>query len=320
MSYIQSEGTLLGANLKKGGKMIIQIEVTQDLDSREDYYHLRKMIEKSIKFSLSSQVVNYNVEINTRTDKPIRNYKVDERGVVSEVKPEGEQVSMDKELGLPPEKVEIKNEAAVIDLAVIEDFILSGLAPSYDDLPYDFLDFSLRLSEGDTYMKIALDEGLSSGRLVEVVDEYRRRVAPLAAKWDEWRQGKVKPTQEDKVETDEQPEQKTEEQQTEGQAGQQDQQEGTDTSSETDEGSGDQAPEIDKEELEKFILEKRPIFDDIKLADQPVDFPALLQKRHEGKTWMDISKELNIPSSQISSKYGVYKKRVAKMMKDNGAA
>ncbi|CAI6074825.1 hypothetical protein PAECIP112173_02346 [Paenibacillus sp. JJ-100] len=77
--------------------------------------------------------------------------------------------------------------------------------------------------------------------------------------------------------------------------------------------------EIDKEQLEKFILAQRPIFEDIKLADAPADFPALLQQRNEGKTWMEISKEINVPSGQISSKYGVYKKRVTKMMQDGVA-
>ncbi|MCL6661755.1 hypothetical protein [Paenibacillus amylolyticus] len=83
----------------------------------------------------------------------------------------------------------------------------------------------------------------------------------------------------------------------------------------------DSAPaEIDKEKLEQFILAQRPIFDDIKLADSPADFPALLQMKNEGKTWLEISREMNIPSSQISSKLNVYKKRVTKMMQDGGAA
>lgn len=87
------------------------------------------------------------------------------------------------------------------------------------------------------------------------------------------------------------------------------------------EGEKTNAPvEIDKEALEIFILNKRPIFDDIKLADAPADFPGLLEQRKvSGKTWLEISKEINIPSSQISSKYNAYKKRVTKMMQDGVA-
>lgn len=36
-------------------------------------------------------------------------------------------------------------------------------------------------------MKIASELNMSSGKIVDIVDEYRKRVAPLAKKWDEWR-------------------------------------------------------------------------------------------------------------------------------------
>ena len=76
------------------------------------------------------------------------------------------------------------------------------------------------------------------------------------------------------------------------------------------------AAAVDPKELESFILRQQPTFEDI-----PYDFPELLrQRREEGKTWMDISKEIGVPSKQISSKYSVYKKRVAEMMQDGGAA
>ncbi|MGF6357124.1 hypothetical protein ABIE27_005063 [Paenibacillus sp. 4624] len=81
----------------------------------------------------------------------------------------------------------------------------------------------------------------------------------------------------------------------------------------------DNAAEISKEELEQFILAQRPIFEDIKLADSPADFPALLQMKNEGKTWLEISREMKVPSSQISSKLNVYKKRVTKMIQDGVA-
>ncbi|MUG45501.1 hypothetical protein GNP95_10925 [Paenibacillus woosongensis] len=75
-------------------------------------------------------------------------------------------------------------------------------------------------------------------------------------------------------------------------------------------------PEVDKKQLEEFILKEQPMFEDI-----PFDFPQFLKRRkEEGKTWIEIAKEAGVPSSQINSKYVVYKKRVTKMMKDGGAA
>lgn len=237
------------------------------------------------------------------------------------------------DLGLPPEKVEVKADPEQIGLEIIQDFILSGLAPRFDDMQYDFLEITERLADGDTYLKIAADIGMGVGVFVVMVDEYRKRVAPMATRWDEWRKGQVNTVppkdggetvdgQQEDQQNDDQQEEKDEtntdpsEQSGENKPGDSDK-------SENDQNPAidtDSEPVVDKDELEKFIMEQRPIFDDIKLADQPADFPTLLQKRHEGKTWMEISKEINVPSGQISSKYGVYKKRVAKMMKDNGAA
>ncbi len=74
--------------------------------------------------------------------------------------------------------------------------------------------------------------------------------------------------------------------------------------------------EISKEALEEFIINRAPVFEDI-----PFDFPTLLkQRKEESKTWMQIAKEAGVPSSQISSKYSAYKKRVEKLMRDGGAA
>lgn len=131
------------------------------------------MIEKNVKFSLSSQVVNYNIEINARTEKPIKSYRVDENGVVSEVKPEGEQLELD--LGVPKQEEPVEEVPQEISRTVVEKFILS-----------------LRLNDGETYSRLASEWDMSSGKIVEIIDEYCKRVASLASKWDEWRQGKVK--------------------------------------------------------------------------------------------------------------------------------
>lgn len=334
MSFIEAEGTLLGANMKKGGKMILQIEVTQDLDSREDYYHLRKMIEKNVKFSLSSQVVNYNIEINSRTEKPIKSYRVDENGVVSEVKPEGEQLEID--LGLPKQQDPVEELPQEISRTVVEEFILSLLAPDYTDLPYPFYDWVLRLNDGETYSRLASEWDMSSGKIVEIIDEYCKRIAPLASKWDEWRHGKVEaePARQD-VPSDELDDFEKE---ILAETGGQDHSEGSETEldgatdgsemeftedndhqdpeAETltmDDGAGD--VEISNEAVEEYILQNRPAF-----PDADLDFPALVEQRRNGATWMGISREIGIPSSQLNSKFRKYKDYVKKLMKDGGAA
>ncbi|MCM3699221.1 hypothetical protein [Paenibacillus macerans] len=79
---------------------------------------------------------------------------------------------------------------------------------------------------------------------------------------------------------------------------------------------GESEAEISKEALEEYIISQAPTFEDI-----PFDFPTLLkQRKEESKTWMQIAKEAGVPSSQISSKYSLYKKRVEKLMRGGGVA
>ncbi|MEK5318139.1 hypothetical protein NSS94_02495 [Paenibacillus sp. FSL L8-0644] len=315
MSYINFKGTVKKINLKSSEETEITISIpASELDGQ--YNTLQSMLELKVIGGLDSQIVTYKVLKNARTGKPITKYTVDDGGVVSVAKPEGEQLSMD--LGLPPEKVEVKADPEQIDLEIIQEFILSGLAPRFDDMQYDFVEITERLAGGDTYLKIAADIGMGVGVFVVMVDEYRKRVAPMAAKWDEWRKGQVNtvpPKDEEPVN------------------GQQEEQEGanTDSSEQTEENeSEDNKPEdgsnpdtdtnsepvINNEELEEYILKVRPNFDDI-----PLDFPTLLhQRREEGKTWMQIAKSIGLTSGQITTKWTAYKKMVAKQMRSGGAA
>lgn len=74
--------------------------------------------------------------------------------------------------------------------------------------------------------------------------------------------------------------------------------------------------DISKEDLEQFVLNERPTFDEL-----PFDFPMFLEKRlNEGKTWSEISRIAGITSSQLQPKWKKYKEKVTKMMKGGGAA
>ncbi|MGP0579620.1 hypothetical protein ACTP13_21810 [Paenibacillus peoriae] len=325
MSYINFKGTVKKINLKSAEETEITISIpASELDGQ--YNTLQSMLELKVIGGLDSQIVTYKVLKNARTGKPITKYNVDDGGVVSVAKPEGEQLSMD--LGLPPEKVEVKADPEQIDLEVIQDFILSGLAPRFDDMQYDFLEITERLTGGDTYLKIAADIGMGVGVFVVMVDEYRKRVAPMAAKWDEWRKGQVNtvPPKDGEPVNSQQEEQQNDDQQEEQedantdpseQAGEDeskdDNKPGDDSNSDTD---TDSESVINNEELEEYILKVRPNFDDI-----PLDFPTLLhQRRKEGKTWMQIAKSIGLTSGQITTKWTAYKKMVAKQMKNGGAA
>lgn len=95
-----------------------------------------------------------------------------------------------------------------------------------------------------------------------------------------------------------------------------DQEPAANENSETEESQASNDEEISKDELEQFILNERPTFDEL-----PFDFPMFLEKRlNEGKTWSEISRIAGITSSQLQPKWRKYKEMVTKMMKDGGAA
>jgi hypothetical protein len=337
MSYINFKGTVKKINLKSAEETEITISIpASELDGQ--YNTLQSMLELKVIGGLDSQIVTYKVLKNAKTGKPITKYTVDNGGVVSVAGPEGEQLSMD--LGIPPEKVEVKADPEQIDLEIIQEFILSGLAPRFDDMDYDFLEITERLANGDTYLKIAADVGMGVGVFVVMVDEYRKRVAPMAAKWDEWRKGQAtaesaaaesaaEPNVEQAgAETDKQSGDEGED--PDGDAESRDREEddiadmdnssneevsGENQNDGTADGPSGEA-EVSKEALEAFILETRPIFEDISL-----DFPTLLQqRREEGKTWMQIATSIGLTSGQLTTKWSAYKKKVAKQMKNGGAA
>jgi hypothetical protein len=78
----------------------------------------------------------------------------------------------------------------------------------------------------------------------------------------------------------------------------------------------DEEPDVDKEELENFILQERPEFPDI-----PYNFPELLRRRREeNEKWIDLAKEVGIASSRLQAFWNVYKKRVKKMIIANRGA
>ncbi|MGR6127877.1 hypothetical protein [Paenibacillus sp. SER-28] len=320
MSYINFKGTVKKINLKSSEETEITISIpASELDGQ--YNTLQSMLELKVIGGLDSQIVTYKVLKNARTGKPITKYTVDDGGVVSVAKPEGEQLSMD--LGLPLEKVEVKADPEQIDLEVIQDFILSGLAPRFDDMQYDFLEITERLADGDTYLKIAADVGMGVGVFVVMVDEYRKRVAPMAAKWDEWRKGEVNtvpPKADQLVEGQPDDQQKNQDEATTDSSEQSGENKPDDSNKPEDDQNPatdtDPEPVVDKDELEEYILKARPTFEDI-----PVDFPTLLQqRREEGKTWMQLAKSIGLTSGQITTKWTAYKKMVAKQMRNGGAA
>lgn len=74
------------------------------------------------------------------------------------------------------ETEEVEPAAEVIGKDELENFILSGGAPSYDDLPYDFTSLLRRKRSGETWMEIASSIGATSSKLSTDWNEYKKRI------------------------------------------------------------------------------------------------------------------------------------------------
>lgn len=156
MPYMEFNGEVKKVVNKQSGEKEITLVVPREqlrgkLDSLDDILGGKAAI------TFDSLIVNYNIEINTKTNEPLKKYQVDDKGIVHEVKPEGEQLKAD--LGLPKAKIPTKEEREKVEREIVDEFILSGMAPSYDDLPYDFADIVKCRLEGETYMKLASELG-----------------------------------------------------------------------------------------------------------------------------------------------------------------
>lgn len=185
MSYIEFKPTLKKVNLKPDGKKEIVLEVTDSsLNGKLDA--LSELIDIKVAVSLESLIVNYNVLFNAKTNKPLTEYEVDDKGVVQEVKQGYEQ--MEADFDIPEEKILTREEREQTDCEIVDEFIISGLAPSFDGMPNKMPEIVKRRMEGESYLKLASELNMSSGQIIEVIDEYRQRVAPLAIKWHEWKE------------------------------------------------------------------------------------------------------------------------------------
>lgn len=182
MSYANFKALVKKINLKPNGIQEIVLEASGD-ELRGQLENLARMIDHHTLIEIESTIVNYNVQINSATKEPLVEYTVDQNGVVQEVKyPEQLELS-----GMPEAKIETEDELKSIDREVVDQFILTGMAPTFDDLPKNIDEIAKRRIEGDSYITLANKLETSSGKVVELIDEYRRRIAPLAQKWWEWK-------------------------------------------------------------------------------------------------------------------------------------
>lgn len=185
MSFVNFDGLVKKVNHKPKGVTELVLEIsTKDLGN--SIQNLAEMIDNDVRVEIESDVVRYNVQINAHTERPIINYQVDQSGVVHIAEPEPEQ--LEAELGLPAEKPKIEVKSMEIEREVVDRFIVEGMAPVQKGFPENMSEIAKRRIEGESYRKLATELEMSSGAVVDLINNYRAAVAPLAEKWWDWMQ------------------------------------------------------------------------------------------------------------------------------------
>ncbi|TYS31788.1 hypothetical protein [Bacillus pumilus] len=188
MSFVNFDGFVKKVNHKPKGVTELVLEIsTKELGN--SIQNLAEMIDNDVRVEIESDIVRYNVQINANTERPIVNYEVDQSGVVHIADPEPEQ--LEAELGLPAEKPKIEEKPMEIEREVVDQFILEGMAPEQEGFPENMTDIVKRRIEGESYRKLATELEMSSGAIVDLINDYRSAVAPLAEKWWDWKEDQV---------------------------------------------------------------------------------------------------------------------------------
>ncbi|MCY7575932.1 hypothetical protein [Bacillus pumilus] len=185
MSFVNFDGFVKKVNHKPKGVTELVLEIsTKELGN--SIQNLAEMIDNDVRVEVESAIVRYKVQINANTERPIVNYQVDQSGVVHIAEPEPEQ--LEAELGLPVEKPKIEEKPMEIKREVVDQFIIEGMAPEQEGFPENMADIVKRRIEGESYSKLATELEMSSGAVVDLINDYRAAVAPLAEKWWDWKE------------------------------------------------------------------------------------------------------------------------------------
>lgn len=158
------------------------IEVVLEIENPKDQEILNLMRLRKTYVFVAVGDTQLSFELDTQADEETPNtpYTVDGSGMV-EVKPnEASENVQDSE-------TEAQEDQSQVEPKTINEFILSGQAPTFEDLPYNFIDIVTRREAGERSMDIAASLDLTSGKWSKIWKDYKGRIASAARDWDDLR-------------------------------------------------------------------------------------------------------------------------------------
>lgn len=182
MTYANFRATVKKVNIKpkEVKEIVIQI-VGDELDGQLEA--IASMVDFKVNIELDAAEVVFKRKINKATNEPLTSYTVTPGGIVEIKQPD--QLELE---GMPKEQHKTIDEEVMINREIIDEFVLSGLSPDYDDYHPKLLDILKRRIEGESYRVLAKEYGLETDEIVEQIKLYRMQCAPLAEAWWSWKQ------------------------------------------------------------------------------------------------------------------------------------
>ncbi|QDX91095.1 hypothetical protein EEL30_01050 (plasmid) [Brevibacillus laterosporus] len=198
------ENTKFEAYLKKiasgkGDSIEIVLEIENPND--QELLNLMRLRKTDVFVAIGDTQLSFDLDTQTDEETPQTAFTVDASGVVEVKSDETSETVQDSETeaqedqpqeGATPEidgdqEASQQDDTPQVEPKVINEFILSGQAPTFEDLPYDFIDIVTRREAGERSMDIASSLDLNPSKWSKIWKDYKNRIAPAARDWDDLR-------------------------------------------------------------------------------------------------------------------------------------
>ncbi|MGG0792616.1 hypothetical protein ABE137_01085 [Brevibacillus laterosporus] len=192
-AYLKKIGSGKGDSIE----MVLEIENPKD----QEILNLMRLRKTYVFVAIGDNQLSFELDTQADEETPNTPYTVDGSGMVEVKSNEASENVQDSETEAqedqPQEEAipEIEGEQEVsqqedtpqVEPKTINEFILSGQAPTFEDLPYNFIDIVTRREAGERSMDIAASLDLTSGKWSKIWKDYKGRIASAARDWDDLR-------------------------------------------------------------------------------------------------------------------------------------
>ncbi|MFD7521418.1 hypothetical protein [Paenibacillus chitinolyticus] len=195
MSFLKTQAKIVGGKITLDGDVAsFKVEISaQDFFKNHEFFSKNLSTVHLTMGDPQMSISDYGVQSDFNP-RPGHTFQAGPDGIVQNVEPDEEQEEADLTEEVPVEEESTEEdgeEAAEFDPETqteeeaqeessqgndVESLILSGNAPTYDDIEYDFAELLRRKKNGETWLEIAKDFGISSSAISRKFSDYKKRV------------------------------------------------------------------------------------------------------------------------------------------------